>query len=244
MGQTALYNAINALFPVRFYKLDEASGSSTATDSGSSPADLTHNNTPTVGVNGPIAGMKAVTYAAADQNSNSATALTMAVQQSFLVIAKSTLATNPAAAEHICSGRVDVNNYWAVLHLTSGYIRFCHNVATDLFGDDIATDSYDGLWHFYGFSADNTGNTLVQYNNGVGSEAASGTLEIACSNGFTVGARTLNISPFAGSVGLVAVFNSYLSVAQWDTLYAAYTATAGGGGNPILIPGLGFGLID
>lgn len=64
---TALTDAIDALSPTHYWKLDETSGS-TAADSGSGTArNMTHINSPFLGVNGPTSVDKGVAYNGVDQ---------------------------------------------------------------------------------------------------------------------------------------------------------------------------------
>ena len=66
---TALTDAIEALSPTHYWKLDETSGT-TAADSGSGTAvPLTHVNSPFLAVNGPTSSDKGVAYNGSNQQS-------------------------------------------------------------------------------------------------------------------------------------------------------------------------------
>ncbi len=211
---------------LRYYRLDETSGTA-AYDIGGTAQTGTSHGSPIQGVAGALSGDSDTCYTFASASSQYVSLPTSGLSTgngAFSIAAWIKFATNPSANAVIAAFGSDATKSRAMLYLTpSG------TLALDVYGTGTGTGAAlaTGIWHFVVGTYDGT--TLRAYVDGAayGGSATPGTLSLG-SGYATIGSDNGTQWYWNGQLDEVCLYSQALSAAQIATLYAAGSSGASG----------------
>lgn len=221
-------DAVLALGPVAFYKMDEASGT-VMSDSSTTANHGVYVNAPALGVAGPFTGALGVTFDGTDWATAPYTAALDLGTADFSIVLWIKRATQTAHDEWLLQRSPDGFDVLELSHWWEDEdkfgMRFTNAGETDT-AWPLSTGTYaldDGSWHMIAMTADRDGNATFYVDNVV-----DGTTDISSYVHELDGSYTLYIArrgvaghEWDGTMSRLAIFDSLLTAGEIDDLWTA-----------------------